>query len=186
MIDRNFRLRAVYEDHCALRGKAHQRFQRVGGFSLGTRFEKFSDGDQHKDHRSGFKIKTVHIRLAVPSAGNVRGHGEQRTHAVYERSAGTERNKRIHIRRAVYQTFDAGNEKLLVDDHHSGCKEHLNKPHRNVVALEERGERPAPHHMSHGKVHQYQQECGGGDQPADQFRRFGICERVRVFCGGYG
>ena len=45
-------------------------------------------------------------------------------------------------------------------------------PDGNVVAVKPAGQRPAPHHVPHGEIHQHQQKADRGDEPPFQLGRF--------------
>ena len=105
-------------------------------------------------------------------------HGKQRIGAVAEGSGGTEGHKRIHIRRAVQQAAEAAEEEALVDDHDDDRQQHLGKAHGDMVARQEARQRPAPHHMAHGGVHQHEQKSDRRDKAALQLRRFMVLQRL--------
>ena len=118
------------------------------------------------------------------------GHRKKRIGTVTERCSGTECYERVHVRRSVKQTSYTAHEKLLVDDHDNNGQKHLQKSHRHVVVRHHRRKRPAPHHMSHRKIHKYDQKYQRCDQAfskdrrlvvAERFLRLGVCAaRLRV------
>ena len=67
------------------------------------------------------------------------------------------------------QALEAADEELLVDDHDDAGQQQLDQGHRDVVAVKPGGQGPAPHHVSHGEVHQHQQKAQGGNQPPPEF-----------------
>ena len=86
------------------------------------------------------------------------GHGKQCVGTVSKCRHGTEGHQGIHVRRAVPQTPEATDEKFLIDDHDDSCKKQLYKSHGDMVAIKPGWQRPSPHHVSHGKVHQHQKK----------------------------
>ena len=105
------------------------------------------------------------------------GHGKEGIGAVYKRSARAERNKRIHVRRAAPQALESADKEVLIDDHDRGRKQQLRKAHRDVVPRKECRQRPAPHHVSHGNIHEREQESDRQKQSAFETRRIVILER---------
>ena len=93
------------------------------------------------------------------------GHGEQGIHAVNESGGGTQGNQGIHVGRPVGQALKAIDEKFLVHHHDSHGEQKLYQTHGDVVAVKEVRQRPAPHHMSHGKIHERDQQAEGNDEP---------------------
>ena len=113
------------------------------------------------------------------------GHGKQGVGAPHKACHRAHSHQRIHVGGAVHQPFEAIDEKFLVDHHHDACQQQLYQPHGNVVAVEPAGQRPAPHHVPHGKVHQHQQKAQRGDKPPFQLGRFVVGKRVQL-CAGAG
>ena len=68
------------------------------------------------------------------------------------------------------QTLKAADKEFLVDDHDDSGKQKLYKPHGNVVVVEPCRERPAPHHVSHGEIHEDNEKACRGDQPVFESR----------------
>ena len=113
------------------------------------------------------------------------GHGKQGVGAPHKACHRAHSHQRIHVGGAVHQPFEAIDEKFLVDHHHDARQQQLYQPHGNVVAVKPAGQRPAPHHVSHGKIHQYQQKAQRGDEPPFQLGRFVVSQRVQL-CAGTG
>ncbi len=111
-------------------------------------------------------------------------HGEQRVGAVQERRARAERHKGIHIRCAVDEPFKAADEELLVDDHDDDGEEQLDEAHRDVVVFEKIRQRPAPHHMPHGDVHEHSQKADGRDETLFELWSFAVFQGI--FCSNVG
>ena len=63
--------------------------------------------------------------------------------------ARAQRDQRVHIGRTLYQPLCSADEELLVYHHYYYGKQKLYKPHRHVIILQKRGQRPIPHHVSH-------------------------------------
>ena len=164
----------------------HEALEGVGCLALGARLEHFADGDERQDHGCGFKIELVHIgHHAGHVAVHLRPrHGKQRIHAPHKRGHGAERDKRVHIGRAPPEALEAADKEFLIDHHDDARKQQLHQTHGDVVAVKPLRQRPIPHHMPHGEVHQHQQEDHGGDQPLFQLRRFVVGQRV--LCGARG
>ena len=49
-----------------------------------------------------------------------------------------------------------------------------------MISVKPRWQRPAKHHMSHRKVHQYQKKYHRGNQSLKQNRRLMICQCIRI------
>ena len=113
------------------------------------------------------------------------GHGKQGVGAPHKACHRAHSHQCIHVGGAVHQPFEAVDEKLLVDHHHDACQQQLHQTHGNVVAVKPAGQRPAPHHVPHGKVHQHQQKAQRGDEPPFQLGRFVVSQRVQL-CAGAG
>ncbi len=111
------------------------------------------------------------------------GHGEEGVGAPHEACHGAEGHQRVHIGRAVDEALETADEELLVDDHDDACQQQLDKAHGNVVAVEPVRQGPAPHHMAHGEVHQYQQEAQRGDEPPFEFGRLVVGQCIQVGAG---
>ena len=181
--DRHDSLGAVSKQRGGLGSQFHQTFEGVGGASLGTGLEHFADGDQRQDHGRRLEIELVQImRRRGRVAPRLRaGHQEQSRDAVGERRRRAERHQRVHIGHAVHQPLEAAGEKLLVDQHDDGRQDHLRQSRGDRIALEERRQRPAPHRMPHGKVHQRPQEAQRREKAAFERRSFAVFQRLLVF-----
>ena len=105
-------------------------------------------------------------------------HGKERIGTVHERRRRPEGHERIHVRRAVPERPEAADEKLLVDDHDDHRQQQLRQAHGDVVAVIKLRQRPAPHHVAHGKVHQHEQKAQRPEESAPQLRRLVVSQRV--------
>ena len=164
--------------------KPHQAFQGVRCFSLGARFKHLAHGDQRQNHGRGLKIEFVHVghdALHVSLRLRLR-HCEQRIDAPDKGCHGAEGDQRVHIGRAPPEAPEAADKKRLIDDHDDTGQQQLHQSHGHMIPVEPRRQRPAPHHMAHGEVHQHQQEANRRDQAFFQLRRFVI--RQGFFPGG--
>ena len=126
-------------------------------------FQHLSYRNERKDHCRRLEIEFHHIvhDSSVISCYLRSGHFKQRKGAVQKGRGRTECHQRIHIRCAVPQTFKSGDEKLLIDHHNDHRQQKLGQPHRHMVIVVKMRKRPAPHHMSHGKVHENDQKSKG-------------------------
>ena len=168
-------------------GKLHQALERIGGLALGACLQHFAYRDEGQDHGGRLKIElhhVVHDQFFVAVQLRI-GHGKQGVGTPHKACHRAHSHQCIHVGGAVHQPFEAVDEKLLVDHHHDACQQQLHQPHGNVVAVKPAGQRPAPHHVSHGKVHQHQQKAQRGDKPPFQFGRFVVSQRVQL-CAGAG
>ena len=156
-------------DHSGgLGGKLHQTPDGVGGFSFGASLQHFSHRNQRQDHGGGLEIKLVHIDhdpIHIPMYLGI-GHSEQGIYAPQKGCPGAEGNQRIHVGGAMPQALKAADKKFLVDDQDAPCKQQLHQSHCHMVPVKPMGQRPVPHHMPHGEIHQHQQQCHRGDEPA--------------------
>ena len=101
-------------------------------------------------------------------------HGKKCVEAVAVRSSGSQGYESIHIRSPVDQPFKSTDKKLLVD-HHNGCRQQkLDQAHGHMISFQECRNRPVPHHMSHGEIHQRDQETQRSDQPSLHLRRLPV------------
>ena len=112
------------------------------------------------------------------------GHGEEGVGAVDKGRRGAQGHQRIHIGRTVPEALIAGDEKLLVDDHDDGCQQQLQKPHGHVVLREKSWNRPAPHHVAHGEIHQNRQKAHRPQQPPLEGWCLMVLERLLRLGGG--
>ena len=81
------------------------------------------------------------------------------------------------------QALEAADEELLVDDHDDDGQQQLRQPHRHMVVVIERRQRPAPHHMPHGEIHQHDQKADRPDQTPLEHRRIVILQLFLGFRG---
>ena len=110
-------------------------------------------------------------------------HGKQSVNAVTKRGCGTHGHQGVHIGTAVPQTTEAVNEEFLVDDHDNGRQQQLHEAQRHMIIRQPLRQRPAPHTVTHGNIHQHQQKAQRSDQSPLQHRRFPVfqCIRSRIF-----
>ena len=106
------------------------------------------------------------------------GHLEQNHRAPCKRYPGPHGHQRVHVRRPMHQTGEAADKKLLVDHHHDGCQDHLHQSDPHRIPLEECRQRPAPHAVPHGKIHENQQKSHRTQEAALQHRRLVIPESL--------
>ena len=52
----------------------------------------------------------------------------------------------------------AADKEFLVNHHDNTSQQKLYQSHRHMIIVKKGGQRPSPHHMSHGKIHEYRQE----------------------------
>ena len=182
LFDRHGDLLPVADNGGRLRRELHQAFQCIRRLALRSRFEHFTDRDERQNHRRGLKIEVHHVvHDGVHVAAHLRaGHREQCVGAVHECRRRAKGDQRVHIRRAVPQALEAADEKFLVDDHDDDRQQQLCQTHRHVVVIVEARQRPAPHHVPHREVHQYDQKSDRPDEPPLQRGRRMILERLFV------
>ena len=113
------------------------------------------------------------------------GHGKQRVGAVDKGRSGSHRHQGVHIGRPVEKAGKTVDKKLLVDDHNNDGQQHLVQTHRHMVFRENFRQRPVPHHMSHGDIHQRNQKYQRRDQTVADCHKFPVlrCPQasVRIF-----
>ena len=180
LLDRHGLLGSVYEDGRRFGRELHEGSEGVGGLALGARLEHFADGDEGQNHGGGFEVELMHeVHGMFEIACRLRaGHGKERIEAVDERRARAEGDQRIHIGRAVDHALDSGNEELLVDEHDDGGEDHLNEADGDRIVVEERRQRPAPHRMAHGHIHEHGEEAERGEEAASEDGGFPIGQRI--------
>ena len=186
LFDGNCVFHTVFQDYSCFGSQFHKVLESIGRFAFGTCFQHFADSDQSKDHGGGFKIKFHHI---VHNSGRITVylcscHGKEGIYAPYERGHGTQSYQGIHIRGTMPQALEAADKEFLVDDHDDACKKKLYQSHGNVVVVKPGRERPSPHHVSHGEVHQYQQKSYRCNKAA--FQNGGLMILQGFFCLGHG
>ena len=138
----------------------HKAFQCIGSLTFGTGFQHFSYGDQCQDHGRGLKIEVHHV---IHNCGRVSVylcscHGKQCIDTPQERCHGAKGYQSIHIGRTVPQALKSVDKEFLVDHHDDAGQEQLYQSHGYMIAVKPFRQRPSPHHMSHGKIHQHQQK----------------------------
>ena len=169
-------------------GQLHQALQCIGGLALGAGLQHLAHRDQGQDHGRRLKVELHHIvhDQLVVAVHLCAGHGKQGVGAPHKAGHGAHGHQRVHVGGAVDQPLEAIDEELLVDHHHDARQQQLDKAHGNMVAVKPVGQRPAPHHVAHGKVHQYQQKAQRSNQPPLELGRLVVGQRVQVGAGGAG
>ena len=187
LIHRDLPLDPILNHGRGLWCQLHQAFERIGGFSLGMCLQHLTDGDQRQNHGCRFKIKLVHQGhdlFRIPFHLCI-GHGKDRVSAVHKGCHGTKGNQRVHIRSSVPEASESADEKLLINDHNNRSQNHLQKAVRDMIPLQKRGNRPVPHHMSHGKIHQDKQKSQRREQTPLQHRCLTVFQHLfRGRCPG--
>ena len=110
------------------------------------------------------------------------GHCKQCIHTVDKRCSRAKCHKRIHVWCPVYKSLESIYEELLVYDHNRNREQKLYKSHRYVIALEERRQRPVPHHMSHRHIHERDQQNHRRDQAFPHQRCLRIFQCIFLIC----
>ena len=154
---------AVPQHDRRFRGQLHQAFERIGRSALGHRFEQLADRDQRRDHRRRFEVE-IHSELVDRSAvafSHGVDHDEKFDEGISERGSRSQRDQRVHVRRAVGQALKAAREEFAVDGHDDDGDEHLEESQGHVV-LEESRDGPAEHHVPHGEIHEDDKEAQRG------------------------
>ena len=180
--------RAVPQQGGSLRSQLHQALEGVRGLALGAGFQHLAHGDEGQDHGGGFKVELHHIvhDEFVIAIDLSTGHGKEGVSAPHKAGHGAQGHQRVHVGRAVEEALEAVEEELLVDDHDDAGQQQLDEAHGNVVAVKPVGEGPAPHHVSHGEVHQHQQKAQRGDEPPLELGRLMIGQGVQIGAGAVG
>ena len=93
--------------------------------------------------------------------GQGSGHGKKSIKAVNIGSACSQSYQGVHIRRFVDQPLKSADKELLVDDHDHSGQQQFHQANGHMVFCQGRRDRPVPHHMSHGEVHQRNPEAQG-------------------------
>ena len=166
-----------------LRRQVHELGDGIGGLALRPRLEVLAKRDERQDHGSGFEVQ-VHSRrmreIDIPMA-HAPADAVDGGNAIYGRCGRTERDERIHVRRAVGKRFEAHAEKLEVHEDDGQQQQELGKREREhvLVAQEDPGQRPAEH-MPHRQIEQRDGEAEAHDEAhANPFRfRGGIVHRL--------
>ena len=173
-------LLAAAHDGGGLGCELHEALEGVRGLALAAGLEHLAYGDEGKYHGRGLEVELsvhdVHLvhRVAVSS------HLKERVGAPDEGGAGAEGDEGVHVRRAVREAPEAGDEELLVDDHDYNSQIELDERLGHVVRGQEIRQRPAPHHGAHGEIHEHYEEADGRDQAALEHRG------LVVLKGGFG
>ena len=159
---------AAAQDGRGFGRQVQQLVDRIRRAPLGPRFQKFAKGNQGQDCAGAFKIQVVrklcdHGRVVMAEAP---GNFVQRIDAVKQRSAGPQRNQRIHIRGAVRQGFKALGKIFAVEEGDRQRKQEQRQgiDHRVFCAKEKGGQRPA-HHMAHRDIKQRRRKDKTADDP---------------------
>ena len=84
------------------------------------------------------------------------------------------------------QPFEAADKKLLVDHHDDARQQKLGDSDSHMILRQRLRQRPVPHHMSHGQIHQRNQETERGNQPPPNLRRLRILQKIVVRSRGGG
>ena len=181
-VNGHFHLGAVPQQDSRFRRQLHQALQRIGRTAFGHGFQHLADGNQGRDHRSRFKIKLIVVKIhqlrVVRALSDHAAHFVKDEKAPAETDRGTKCHERIHIRSAVYQRPKSAGEKLAVDKHHNKRQQHLRQGQCQMIVLKPYRQRPVPHVMAHGDVHQHQQEADRQRQAALQFRSLMILKSL--------
>ena len=91
-------------------------------------------------------------------------HSEQDNRAVPERRRRAQRYQRIHVRRTVQKAPRTAHEKSLIDEQDRPRQEQFQHAQRQRIPCQRCKQRPSPHHMSHGYIHQGQEKGNRCDQ----------------------
>ena len=111
-------------------------------------------------------------------------HHKQGIGAPGKGGTGAQCYQSIHIGRTVEQTLKATDKEFLVDDHDRNGKQELYQSHCDVISFKEFRQRPSPHHMAHGEIHERNQKKNGAQQTAFHDRCFLVFQHLFVFCCG--
>ena len=121
------------------------------------------------------ELHQIHV-LCAP--GDQPAHLIEHKKAPAEADRGAQRDQCVHIRSTVDQGAEAAGEKPAVDGHDGQCDQHLGQRQRQVVMFKISRQRPSPHIMSHGDVHQHRQEAHRQNQAALQLRCLPVLQRL--------
>ncbi len=130
LFDRDSSFLTVAENDSGLWREFHEALESVSGFSLGTGFKHFANGDQGQDHCRGFEVKIHHVvhdsgRIAVDLSSC---HGEECV-TLHTKDAMEPRATSVSMfGRTMPQALESADEKFLVDDHDDNGKQQLRKP----------------------------------------------------------
>ena len=174
LVDGDGDLLALPQQGGRLGGQLHEALQGIGGPPLGAGLQQLAHGDEGEDHGRRLKVEihaVGHDRRAIASRLGG-GHGKQRIGAVTKGRRRAQGHQGIHVRGPVPEALEAADKKLLVDHHDRRRQQQLGQPLGHMVSLVEGRQRPAPHHVPHGKVHQHRQKQQGPEQAL--FQRQGL------------
>ena len=107
------------------------------------------------------------------------GHCKQGIGTIDKRSSRPQSYQGIHIRCSVNQACKTADEKLLIDHHNNDRQQKLNQPHGHMIIFKKSRQRPAPHHMPHRKIHQYNKKSQGSKQSLFHNRRLPVDQSLR-------
>ena len=157
ILRRHLPLHAVFKAHCHLGGQVHQLREGVGGLALRARFQELPQRDERQDHARALEVQVHGVMVGgfQVAVANVERHAQQRVHAVQRGRTRTQRNKRIHVGRAVQQRLGAHAEELEVHEYHGHQQheQHQAVHHHVLHARKHAGQGPAEH-VAHGYVEQ--------------------------------
>ena len=174
--DRRFRSAAY--DVRFFRRQIHERFDRIRRFSFAVGFKRFADSDERHDHRRRFEIQVVQIRMRARRIArrNGKGHQKQNGRTVCERCTASECDERVHVRSAVHEAFKTARKKLPVDKHDGDRKKHFIERNRHGIVVHGKRNRPLPHDVPHGHIHERHEQNERSDKTLYKVRRFRIFE----------
>ena len=170
---------AVSDYTRGFRCEIHKALYRVRRASLADGFEVLADGYERQYHRRRLiiePVEVVHGGLNIAVYRRVT-HLEEHCGAVYICRRAPEGDERIHIRRAVKKALGSADKKALIYDRHGSCQKELIKSYRKRVRGENFRQRPAPHQVSHGYIHQRQEQYCRGYESIKYFLRLTAFER---------
>ena len=105
-------------------------------------------------------------------------HRQQRIGTVPQRRRRTQRHQRIHIGSLVDQRCEAIDEELLVDHHDGHRQDQLIDTDSRRVMIQNFRYGPPPHHVSHGHVHQRDQQDQRPHETTLHFWCFAVHQRI--------
>ena len=78
----------------------------------------------------------------------------------------------------MQEALKTADKKPLVDDHNQARQQQLVKADCQRIFRQNSRNRPTPHEMAHGYIHQRQKQTQRSNQPACELRRFMILQRL--------
>ena len=84
----------------------------------------------------------------------------------------------------MVQALEATDKEFLIDNHNCHGQNQLQKALGHIVVLQVGRDRPAPHHVPHGEIHEYDQKYQRRNQPVSQHRGFPILQQALICCAG--